>query len=173
MNTLASGIRMLGYCDDWHASPGSTIAFKVSCDGIDSYRVRIGRVICADLDPLGPGFRIEPVERIRPDLIKGRFQPLFPGSFARIDDPDRLSSEQRFSVAAFVWPTLPGRGEQTILSHWDGAAGTGVAVGAGCGRKTGAHDRRMRKGQQRRAIAAQALVPRNGVHGFRYGIRKN
>ena len=84
MNAFASGIRMLGYCDDWHASPGSTIAFKVSCDGIDSYKARIGRVICADLDPLGPGFRIDPVARIRPDPIKGRFQPAFPGSFCQV-----------------------------------------------------------------------------------------
>lgn len=145
MNAFASGIRMLGYCDDWHASPGSTIAFKVSCDGIDSYKARIGRVICADLDPLGPGFRIDPVARIRPDPIKGRFQPAFPGSFARIDDPDRLSSQRRFSVAALVWPTRPGRGEQTILSHWDGAAERGWQLGldadgtlaltiGGCGR---------------------------------------
>ncbi|MDE2915134.1 MAG: hypothetical protein OXL68_19710 [Paracoccaceae bacterium] len=129
MNTLSSGIRVLGYCDDWNTSPGSTIAFKVSCDGIDSYRARIGRVICADLDPSGPGFRVDPVERIRPDQIKGRFQHLFPGSYARIDDPDRMSAGQQFSVAALVWPTLPGRGDQTILSHWDDAAAQGWQLG--------------------------------------------
>ncbi|MCY3875372.1 MAG: hypothetical protein OXF88_13905 [Rhodobacteraceae bacterium] len=129
MENLSSGIRMLGYCDDWHASPGSTIAFKVSCEGVGSYRARIGRVICADLDPLGPGYRVDPVESVRPDPIKGRFQPLYPGSYARIDDPDRLSREQVFTVSALVWPTLPGRRDQTILSHRDDAAAHGWQLG--------------------------------------------
>ncbi len=129
MEKLSSGIRMLGYCDDWHASPGSTIAFKVSCDGVDSYRARIGRVICADLDPHGPGYRVDPVESIRPDPIKGRFQPLYPGSYARIDDADRLSCGRRFTVAALVWPTLPGRRDQTILSHRDDASAQGWQLG--------------------------------------------
>ena len=116
---------MLGYCDDWNASPGSTIRFKVSCDGVDRYRARIGRVICADLDPLGPGYRVDPVDTIGSGTIRGRFQPLYPGSRIRIDEPDKLSGMKRFSVAALIWPTLPGRGPQTIMSHWDSAAGRG------------------------------------------------
>ena len=122
---LPSNIRMLGYCDDWNASPGSTIRFKVSCDGVDRYRARIGRVICADLDPLGPGYRIDPLDTIGSGTIPGRSQPLHPGSRIRIDEPDRLSGMQRFSVAALIWPTLPGRGPQTVMSHWDSAAGRG------------------------------------------------
>ena len=122
---LSSKIRMLGYCDDWRASPGSTLNFKISCDGIESYRARIGRVVCADLDPAGPGFRIDPVDDIGGGPLRGRFQPAYPGSYARIDDSGKLLGMRRFSAAALVWPTLPGLGHQTILSRWDDASECG------------------------------------------------
>ncbi|MDE0308106.1 MAG: hypothetical protein OXI87_24955 [Albidovulum sp.] len=122
---LSSNVRMLGYCDDWRASPGSTLNFKVSCDGIGSYRAKIGRVVCADLDPLGPGFRIDHVDDIGRGPLNGRFQPVYPGSYARIDDFKKLCGLRRFSVAALVWPTLPGQGCQSIMSRWDDAAECG------------------------------------------------
>ena len=123
--SLHAKLRILGYCDDWNASPGSTIRFKVSCDGVEKYRARIGRVICADPDPLGPGFRIDHVDEIGSNPQTGRLQPIYPGSYVRIDEPERLHGLRRFSVAALVWPTVPGRSAQTILSHWDCAAKRG------------------------------------------------
>ena len=125
MATLPADLRMLGYCDDWNASPGSTIQFKVSCDGVEHYRASIGRVICADPDPLGPGFRIDPVDDVGSNPQTGRYQPSYPGSYVRVDEPEKLSGLRRFSVAALVWPTLPGRFPQTILSHRDPEARQG------------------------------------------------
>lgn len=120
--------RILAYADRVSVAPGERVALMVSCDGLDSYDAELIRVIQGDINPDGPGYR---EERIALDLggpFKGRYQPIHIGSYALIDDAPVFGELSSLGVQAFVWPTLPGHGPQTILSREDAKAGTGFRL---------------------------------------------
>ena len=125
---MKSPIRMIGYCTDWSVAPGESVDFKVSCDGVDRYKAQIARVICADLDPLGPGYRHQIIADIEPSEIGGRFQPIYSGSYVRIEDATSLDGLQSFGLAALIWPTSPGNKRQAIIGRWDDVAVCGYLL---------------------------------------------
>ena len=61
--------------------------------------------------------------------VKKQFTQL--GSFLKVVDPEnKLAVSGSFSLAAFIWPTMPQRGtRQTILGRWDTLRNTGYALG--------------------------------------------
>ncbi|MDE0208844.1 MAG: hypothetical protein OXJ64_03075 [Boseongicola sp.] len=153
---LPSGVRILGYCDDWRASPGGTVEFKVSCDDPGKFSARIGRVVCADQDPLGPGYRIDHVEDVDAGPFECRHQPIHPGSFAEVDDPSSFDGLARFTVAVLVHPTLPGGGRQVILSHRDDASGDGWSLEV-----SAAGEVAVRIGSEQQVSSGQKVIRRH------------
>ena len=119
---------MLGYAGDWNAAPGDRVEFKVSCEGIPDYSARIVRVVCADPDPRGPGYRVDPVAEVGGARIEGRYQPIHPGSFVCLDDSSAFGTLGNFSMAALIWPTLPGHGRQAIMGRWNEDRGQGYLL---------------------------------------------
>ena len=124
-------IEILGYPDRLAVRPGETIAFKVSCEaGAPSYLAEIVRLICGDDRPDGPGFKEELIADAAVNgRYPGRIQPVDCGSYAKVDATPALNVRS-FTLAALIWPTLPGTGEQTILGRWLGTAdgGEGYAL---------------------------------------------
>jgi N,N-dimethylformamidase len=125
---VLSATRIIGYADRLSVAPGETIAFMVSCDEVAAYRAEIVRLTCADPDPGGPGISYEIAAVPGGGSVPGRYQPVHPGSFGVVDRGPRLDPTVGFSVAAFVWPTLPRRGEQAILGRWSESDGSGYAL---------------------------------------------
>ncbi len=152
---------VLGYAWPMVVSPGEAVAFHLSSASLNSAEAAIVRVRCGDPDPAGPGLRMtEPGSAIDGvvDLVE---QPLFPGSCAVVADLPALSGFRSFTVGAFVWPTLPGDGAQTILGRWVEETGEGWRLGldeagrpefvVGCG------------GRQWRAVAERSLLAREWI----------
>jgi N,N-dimethylformamidase len=106
-------IPLAGYADRLSARPGETIRFHVSNATGAVVSARMVRVLSADANPAGPGIKTEPVNR---------------GSYVRVDLGRRLAELQSFSLAATIWPTRLGHGEQPILSWLDPTAAAGVAL---------------------------------------------
>jgi N,N-dimethylformamidase len=130
-------IEILGYADRMAVRPGETIAFKVSCEaGAGRYRAGIVRLRCGDDRPDGPGFKETEIAAACNGEYPGRRQPIECGSFVRVPPSPALDRVGSFTLAALVWPTLPGIGEQTILGRWGSAtSGEGYALGLdGAGR---------------------------------------
>ena len=119
-NTIA----LIGYADRWSARPGDTISFKVSSRSDEPYRARLVRVISGDPNPAGPGIKEVPVAADFEGSWPSRAQDAELGSYARIQGAS-LKAEA-LTVSATVWPTLPGRRAQGIVS-WLGNAG-GLAL---------------------------------------------
>ena len=120
--------RILGYTDRLSVAPGERIKVMVSCDSIETYDAELVRVIQGDINPDGPGFRDE---RINLDLggpFAGRHQPIHAGSYGVVEDATVLRNLSSFSVQAYVWPTLPGRERQIIVSREDSRKGTGFRL---------------------------------------------
>ena len=117
-----------GYTDRISVAPGERIRFKVSCEGGGpTYTARLVRLICTDDHPQGPGL----VERPVPSAIDGTYparrQPIHTGSCVIVPPHRKLDGLASFTLAAWVWPTLPGGGRQTIMGTWTPEAG-GIAL---------------------------------------------
>jgi len=120
-------LRLLGYTDRLTAAPGDTIRFMVSCDH-PAYRARLVRLIHGDTNPAGPGFRQVEVASAIDREYHGKHEDIRSGSYAEIPfNPG--SATGGFAFTAFIQPTLPGHGEQAILSRGDPFHGGGLALG--------------------------------------------
>ena len=120
--------RILGYANRLSVAPGEPIKVMVSCDGLDTYNAELIRVIQGDINPDGPGYREEPIEIDVGGPFKGRHQPIHTGSYAVVPDSPAFNELSSLTVQAFVWPTLPGHGSQTVLSREDPKLGTGFRL---------------------------------------------
>jgi N,N-dimethylformamidase len=120
--------RILGYADRLSVAPGEPIKVMVSCHGLETYNAELVRVIQGDINPDGPGYREEPVALDLGGPFKGRYQPIHNGSYAVVPDSPVFSELSSLAVQAFVWPTLPGHGSQTVLSREDPKLGVGFRL---------------------------------------------
>jgi N,N-dimethylformamidase len=122
---------LTGYADRFSVAAGETIRFMVSTD-LPNYQADIVRLIHADNNPAGPGFKEEvigtPVSRAYP----GRKQIAHSGSYVRVENSAPLADLQSLTVQAWIYPTTAGNGKfQGILSKWsqDRSAGFALVIG--------------------------------------------
>ena len=118
-------IPLLGYTDQLSGRPGDDIEFKVSSTSPNPYQACLVRIICADPNPEGPGIIDELVGSSFDGSYPSRIQAFQAGSCAQISVGERFSKSSEFTVMATVWPTLPGQGEQAVISQWQGDATQG------------------------------------------------
>jgi len=122
---------LTGYTDRFSAAPGGRIAFKISSTFEEAYDVDVVRIIHGDPNPDGPGVKLRPVKTDIEGRYPSRFQPTHLGSYVVVDDMPGLHGLNGFSVAATIWPTLPDKGPQAVISKGDPTAGAGFALEIG------------------------------------------
>ena len=109
-------ITLIGYADHITVRPGETIQFMVSSDTGAGYEAEIVRLICGDVNPQGPGYKEERVKTSVSGRYRGRRQEISAGSHVVVPGSPALTS---LSVAAMIWPTLPGDGvPQSLLANF-------------------------------------------------------
>ena len=109
--------RIVGYTDRISVTPEETLQFMVSCEDVLRYRAEIVRLISGDLHPDGAGFKEERVDATVNGNYSGRKQEIHAGSFVHIPT-DPFFDLASFSLQAFIWPTTPHIGRQTLLAKW-------------------------------------------------------
>ena len=120
---------IVGYSDRIAVKAGERIDFKVSCeDDAPNFRAGILRVICGDHHPDGPGLKLEPVEVSMADEYRACRQLIHAGSCVVVPGTPDLGALPGFTVLALIWPTLPDRGPQAILSQWLDETGSGFML---------------------------------------------
>jgi N,N-dimethylformamidase len=119
---------LMGYADKVSVAPGETIGFKVSCTGAPRYRADIVRVLSPEAGPEAPPFRSERVDTPANGEYPARGQQLRCGSWAMVPAHKTVAALQSFSLQAFIWPTLPGRGRQAIMGTWSETLGSGFGL---------------------------------------------
>jgi N,N-dimethylformamidase len=134
---------LLGYADRISVQPGEAIEFKVSSED-GAYTAAIVRLIHADTNPAGPGYREQKVPGAAWHL-SGRRQAVNPGSCVIVPPADALRPARSFALDLLIWPTTPESAGQIIASLWDparqsgwllmldGKAGLTLHIGAGAG----------------------------------------
>lgn len=120
---------VLGYSDEFIVRPGQELTFRISGQGSDTVQAQLVRLRHGDTTPGGPGF-----QEIEIDAeINGEYpltdQPAHVGSYGRIPDAGQVlgTADGSLTLFAFVQPTIDS-GTQPVLSAWDSANSTGVAL---------------------------------------------
>src|SRR5687768_2325203 len=108
---------VMGYADRRSVRVGERIQFKVSCDGAPAYKATIVRLISPQSFPAphAPEFRFDVMPCPVNGEHRGQHHPIPAGSYAEIPAHPKLTRLTTCTLAAFIWPTLPGSGEQAIL----------------------------------------------------------
>jgi N,N-dimethylformamidase len=123
-------LEVMGYCDRLSVQPGETVRFMATALSAGSADGQLVRLLHGDEHPGGPGF----VEREIEAGINGKIhvgpQATQLGNYIEISDPQgRLALRSSFTLYAFVYPTIPAKGRQTILGRWCTARRQGYEIG--------------------------------------------
>ncbi|MDA0923065.1 MAG: hypothetical protein O3A97_00570 [Proteobacteria bacterium] len=109
---------LLGYCQPLATTPGAPVDLKISSNGPENCSVEILRVICADIDPNGPGQQFEPQGWGRAEALPVRVQPVVAGSYGLARKSPDLPEGAELGFGCLIHPTLPGNGKAQTLCHW-------------------------------------------------------
>ncbi len=120
-------MKITAYADRISAAPGETINFMVNCEA-KTFRADFVKLICGDLNPDGPGYKEKVVATPASKTYKGRRQVIHAGSCVEIPGGSALGALQSFTMQAFIWPTTPDKGDQTLISNWSERGQCGAAL---------------------------------------------
>lgn len=121
--------RIVGYCDRQSSRPGDKVGFMVSCAaGEAEFSADIVRVISGDPQPGAPGLKVEPVKTGIEGSYPAVERRIRSGSYVRVERGDRLAADRIATIQATIWPTLPRRGEQAIVSIHAPSRRSGIAL---------------------------------------------
>ncbi|MDZ4176513.1 MAG: hypothetical protein U1D36_18835, partial [Hydrogenophaga sp.] len=155
MNQISQQI--FGYSDRFSVSPGESLSFKVSCEGVTRYDASLVKLRHGFTGEAGPGFLEAPVESSFEGSYEGIQHVCQPGSYVEITDSQGLlRSPNGLVIEAYVYPTLPqgtrsgnfgayhvtqnsiesDSGLQAILGNWSVASCAGYALVLEEGRPT-------------------------------------
>ncbi|MGY8994842.1 MAG: N,N-dimethylformamidase beta subunit family domain-containing protein, partial [Alphaproteobacteria bacterium] len=113
---------LAGYADEISVEPGETIGFMVSCDdGPEHYDASIVRLISADDQPGGPGYRDEVLNVPANGRYPTRSQRIFTGSHGIVEHQPAFEALESFTLQILFWPTTPERPWKSIVSKFDEA----------------------------------------------------
>lgn len=119
---------LTGYPDRMSATPGGRIEFKVSSTFEDDYTMDVVRIRHGDPNPAGPGIKLIDVP-MASGTYPSRLQPVHLGSYVQVEGhPPAGGVTGSFTLGATVWPSLPAKGLQTVLSTLDAVAGEGFSL---------------------------------------------
>src|SRR6476659_3882297 len=107
---------IVGYTDRLTVEPGQTVDFKISCAETD-FSASLVRLIHGDANPVGPGFKAQPIPSSIDGQHPGRHQVLHAGSYVRIPHRVGLTPAASFSIHLWMWINTSTGGRQTLLSQ--------------------------------------------------------
>jgi N,N-dimethylformamidase len=118
---------VMGYAQEWSVRQGESVSLAVSGAGADSVEVQLVKLIHGDTQPAGPGFQEREVASDADGTYPLVTQPSQHGSYGRLGAAAPILGDGAVSLCAMVCPTRP-LGDQPVLSAWDAATGTGIAL---------------------------------------------
>src|ERR1700722_13553709 len=121
-------LTIVGNSNGLSFAPGETVQFMVSEEGTrPDYQASLLRMHSFDDDPTACGLIEEPVSAAFEGRYSTRHQDIETGSHVTLDADHAIAGLRAFTAQAYIWPTTPGRGWQTMISCWDAASGQGFA----------------------------------------------
>lgn len=112
---MNSTTALLGYAQPWVVHPGEDVELKVSSNGPDRCELTVHRIVCADIDPKGPGAEYEPQSWGTQTGLAVRHQRIDAGSCGWATLLPRGDAMQAVNLSLLIMPTLRKAGPQTIF----------------------------------------------------------
>src|SRR5690625_4088207 len=121
---------LLGYSKQISVFPGEQVDFLISSK-YDEYEADIVQLIHGDTHPDGPGEKIKEINTNITGKYPGRKQKIYAGSHLLADQHRKLDLMGTWTLQAYICPTTPEKGQQGIITKWDGEkqAGYGLFIG--------------------------------------------
>ncbi len=113
---MTSTTSLLGYAQPWVAHPGNTVSFKISSNGPETCDMTVHRVVCADIDPNGPGAQFEPQPWGETRALRVSHQAVDAGSRARADGAPEINPAEGLDLTLLIFPTLRTDRPQVVFS---------------------------------------------------------
>lgn len=107
--------RLVGYAEPWSVSPGESVRFMVRSTE-PRYAARVVQLIHGDTRAHAPGLKERTVVTAIDGEYQGRAETYPVGSHVIVPDSPALELASGFTLAAWIFPTLPGRGAQGLLT---------------------------------------------------------
>ena len=112
--------KLAAYADEISVAPGDTIRFMASAeDDVADYTATIVRLISADDQPGGPGYRDEVLDVPANGTYPARHQPTYPGAYGITEHNKAFEGLESFTLQCLFWPTTPERPWKSIVSKFD------------------------------------------------------
>ncbi|UWU25652.1 N,N-dimethylformamidase (plasmid) [Rhizobium sp. CB3060] len=109
-------LKITAYSSKISYRPGEQVDVKVSGQGIEAYNATLKRIVQGDINPDGPGYKDADISCEMGGPFHAREQKIVTGSYGRVLPRTALSIGGAVSIAALIWPTMPGSSRQTIIS---------------------------------------------------------
>ena len=124
-------IPITGYADRFSLTLGEKINFKVSSISKDPYKAKLIRVVSGDPNPEGPGLIEEDIKSNFAGKYPSRRQTINLGSYVKVLSNKSLDPSNGFTVGATIWPTNIEVNDQCIISQFNSAHDSGMALFVG------------------------------------------
>ena len=121
-------VKVAAYSDRLSIKSQETLKVFVSCEEGRDYKAETVRLICGDENPRGPGYKAISVEMGLTESFSGRHQEIHAGSYIVIESKQVLEDIADFTAQAFIFPTIPDRGEQGLITKWCTSEQKGFAL---------------------------------------------
>ena len=118
---------LIGYADRAGAAPGDVVSFYVSCSAA-RFDAQLVRLIHGDPSAKGPGFKEELIANAVNQSYPGRVQPIHIGSYGKVADRPSLRAAKGVTLQAWIYPTMPGKGLQGVVTKWSRAEDAGYGL---------------------------------------------
>ncbi|MBP2236633.1 N,N-dimethylformamidase [Sinorhizobium kostiense] len=109
-------LKITAYSSRISYRPGDEVDVKVSAVGMKSFSAVLKRIVQGDINPDGPGYREDAVPCDIGGPFTAREQKILTGSYGRVQTSAGFAVAGSVTVAALIWPTLPGVARQAIVS---------------------------------------------------------
>lgn len=117
MSLESPEIRLIGYADRMTLRPGESMGFHVASRLESAFQASLVRVICSDPNPEGPGMQEEEIAAgLAPEGYRADWHEVPRGSYMVVPGAEALGRHERLALSATIWPSLPGKGEQAVMT---------------------------------------------------------
>jgi hypothetical protein len=120
-------LKITAYSDQISVAAGETIKFMVNCE-LPEFDAQIVKIICGDQNPQGPGMKEIKIDTPANKRYPGRPQKILAGSYGCVEATQVMQDLASFSIQAWIMPTTPAKGLQSIVAKYDENSQRGFAL---------------------------------------------
>ncbi len=152
-------MNITAYADRTSVAPEDIINFMVNCKA-KTFKADFVKLICGDLNPDGPGYKERTIKTTASGIYPGEKQIIHAGSFIEFPKNEHFDNLESFTLQAFIWPTTPEKGTQTIIANWSEQHSNGACLSISPKNQGLMLTMGFGRGKQQKFLTGKSFLPR-------------